>query len=385
MQYMDKTISYMKRIVIFIKIIGLKTLSISKLDKLFTKFMGLKTKYKISFAIIAVILVVAYKFFFAPAWPEEIKMVEAHTVSKGNLLVKTRLLGTIGAKKYFVAAASDNGIVDFVAEAGTKLKQGEVIAHINKPEIQKAYETALEAAKIANSRYQRELNLEKAKASSKHAVEEKYSNLADAQSRLSAAKAGLDKISFIAPFDGIVGSALQHPGSKVHDNSEIVAFYDPEDLVVKFDIPSNLLGNLGTNGKVTINGEEYTTSFIQRALSGGAYTVPAYIDFKCSNCIIGEIIDVDLHIIDKQNIFTLPKACVFIQNGHTMIYKIKDNKAYIGPVKTGVREKDTIEILEGVAAGDIVVLGGQARLYPEVKVKIFEQDVTQRGAESAAP
>ena len=218
----------------------------------------------------------------------------------------------------------------------------------------------------------------------KNSVEEKYSNLAASESRLATAKAELDKISFTAPFDGIVGSALQYPGSKVQGGSEIVTFYDTEDLVVKFDIPSNLLGNLGINGKVTINNEEYTTSFIQRALSGGAYTVPAYIDFKCSNCIIGEIIDVDLHIIDKQNIFTLPKACVFIQSGHTMIYKIKDNKAHIYPVKTGVREKDTVEIIEGVEEGDIVVFEGQARLYPEVKVKIFEPDAAKGSAESAA-
>src|SRR5690606_33564767 len=162
-----------------------------------------------------ILLLIAQKFLFGPGWPQDVKMVEVYKVSKGNLLVTARLLGTIGAKKYFIATASDNGTVDFVAESGSRLKQGDVIAHINKPEVQKAYEAALEAVKIANNQYNREIKLEKAKAASRYSVEAKYASLAEAQARLATAKSEWDKISFIAPFDGIVGSALLYPGSKV--------------------------------------------------------------------------------------------------------------------------------------------------------------------------
>jgi membrane fusion protein (multidrug efflux system) len=55
-----------------------------------------------------------------------------------------------------------------------------------------------------------------------------------------------------------------------------------------------------------------------------------------------------------------------------MVYTIIDNKAHIGAVRTGVKEKNIIEILEGLSPGDLVVSEGQARLYPEIAVKIFE-------------
>jgi membrane fusion protein (multidrug efflux system) len=219
------------------------------------------------------------------------------------------------------------------------------------------------------------VNLEKTKASSKHAVEERYSGLVEAQLRLAAAKERLDKILFIAPFDGVVGSALLYPGSKVIDGAEIVTFYDPDDLVVKFDIPSNLLGYLGTEAKVTINEKEYKTAFIQRALSVGSYTVPAYVDFQRTNSIIGEITDVDLHMVDKSDIITVPSSCVFIRNGETMVYTVTDNKAHLESVKTGVKEKNIVEILEGLKPGDLVVSQGQTRLYPEINVKIHEDSL----------
>jgi membrane fusion protein (multidrug efflux system) len=375
MKNIDKAVSYLKRILIFIKIIGLKIFSILKLNKAWTKFKILKLTYKIAIGLLVAALLIAYKFLFGPGWTEDIKMVEVHKVSKGNLLVTTRLLGTIGAKKYFLAIASENGILDFVATSGARLKQGEIIARINKPEIQKAYDGSLEAVKIANDRYQREVNLEKTKASSKHAVEERYSGLVEAQLRLAAAKERLDKILFIAPFDGVVGSALLYPGSKVIDGAEIVTFYDPDDLVVKFDIPSNLLGYLGTEAKVTINEKEYKTAFIQRALSVGSYTVPAYVDFQRTNSIIGEITDVDLHMVDKSDIITVPSSCVFIRNGETMVYTVTDNKAHLESVKTGVKEKNVVEILEGLKPGDLVVSQGQTRLYPEINVKIHEDSL----------
>jgi len=365
-----KFMLYIIQIFYLMKSVGLKLLSILKVTTLFHKFMKLKIKYKAIIIGAIIASLVTYKFLFSGKSYEDIKVVETYIVSKNNLLIKTRLLGTILAKKYYLITASQNGVIDFIAEAGSKLKQGSVIVHINAPEIQKAYDTALKALEIANDQYQRELNLAKANASSKHSVEAKYMALADAQNRLSSAKVNLEKISFIAPFDGVVGSPLFYAGSKVSAETEIVAFYDPSDLVVRFDIPSRLIGELGDHTKITINGEEYTTSFIQRATSGNSYTIPAYADFKCPKCIIGEIIDVDLHITDKQNIITVPAACVFIKNGQTMVYKVKDNKVHLDTVKLGEREKDIVEILEGLDIGDIIVSQGQSRLYPEGDVKI---------------
>jgi membrane fusion protein (multidrug efflux system) len=367
MKNINKIEAYFIRILGFIQSISVKILPI------FSYLIKLKLKYKIIVAILLIAIIVTYKFLFGQAYPEDIKIVEVYEAKKGDLLVTTRLLGTITAKKYYLVTAGDAGTLNFVAQPGTNLKQGEIIAHIDCPEIENAYHAALKVVKIAEDQHQRELHLAHTKASSQYAVEKKYMQLAEAQTNLANAKSNMDKILFTAAFDGIVGSALFYPGSKVHSGAEIVTFYDPKELVVKFDIPSNLLVDLDDKAKVTIKDHVYNTFFIQRALSTGSYTIPAYIDFKCDNCIIGEITDVDLHLANKHDIIIIDSSCVFIRDGQTMIYKVKDNKAHISPVKIGLREKDSVEIIEGVEAGDIVVSQGQSRLRPEISVKIYEE------------
>ncbi len=372
MKNTDIAIAYIVRILGLVKAILLKIWSFSRIDRLYRKFIGLKRKHKIIAMILAIGLMIGYKSLFSTGYQPDVKVVEIYKVSTGNLLSTTRLLGTIKAKKYFTANAGYSGTVAYIAESGTKLKTGEKIAQIDKPEVEDSYKSALESLKIATSQYDRVLHLAKTNAASKQTVEDKYTAMAKAQSSLAIAKQELDKMLFTAPFDGVVGSPLYHAGSKVSEGSTIVVFYNPSELVVTFDIPSNLLGEIGEKATVTLNGQDYVTAPVQRALAAGSYTVPAYIDFKCANCIIGEITNLDLHLIEKQNIITVPASCVFISNGQLMVYKVKGTELEIQPVKTGMREKDTLEILEGVKIGDILVLQGQSRLYPGVPVKIYE-------------
>ena len=43
------------------------------------------------------------------------------------------------------------------------------------------------------------------------------------------------------------------------------------------------------------------------------------------------------------------------------------------PVNLGIREKEDVEITSGLQKGDILIARGQARLYPDIAVKIYHQ------------
>jgi hypothetical protein len=45
------------------------------------------------------------------------------------------------------------------------------------------------------------------------------------------------------------------------------------------------------------------------------------------------------------------------------IYKVENGKVYLKDITIGISTKDNIEVLNGLADGEVVVLGGQINLY----------------------
>jgi membrane fusion protein (multidrug efflux system) len=344
--------------------------------KAWRKFRALRMIYQIIIGVALLTIIIASKIFLGFGYTPQIKVVETHKVSKGNLLHTTRLLGTLEAKKLFSSVAGYEGTVSYVAPAGSNLKTGEVIAKIQNDAIENAYHSAVKAAQIAEEQYNRQIILFNSKTASRQTVEDKFSNLSAARSALVAAQMNYDKIVFVAPFDGTVGSAVTPVGSRAKTGDTIITFYDASEFVVKFDIASDYLKNLGTNASVSINEQEYKIDFIQKALSDGTYTAPAHVTFPCKTCISGEMVDVDLHLISKKDIIVVPTSCVFISDKEHFVYKVANGIANIGPVKLGIKEKDKVEITEGLAEGDEIVLKGQSRLHPGIGVKVFEEKET---------
>lgn len=358
-----------------------KILQISRLDRLWIKLMSLKKLYRIIILVVIASLFVGTKSLMNPPHMEDMKVVEIHKASKGSLTVSTKLLGKIESKNYFTVKSgsadmgfsSPPGNLAYIAPAGTELKKGQLIAYLDAPEIKAQYEAALKSAEISRKRYEREKRLLKAGASSQHSVEQKFMDLASAESNLANAKSSYDSAFFKAPFDGIVGSSSYSAGSEIKSGAEVVSFFDPTKLIVKFDIPTDVASRLKNKTTITLNGKEFETSFIQKVLSQDSYTIPAHAEIECENCMIGEARFFDIQIVKKENIIVIPSSCVFIRNGKRAVYKIKDDKTELAFVEVGDKQEKFVEILEGVEEGDVIISAGQGRLYPGIKVKIFEE------------
>ena len=54
----------------------------------------------------------------------------------------------------------------------------------------------------------------------------------------------------------------------------------------------------------------------------------------------------------------------------TFVYRVREEKAEVVPVRIGYESGDRVVILEGIAPGDVVVSDGQSRVTPGGRVKI---------------
>lgn len=301
------------------------------------------------------------------------KVVETEIVASGNIEQTASLIGTIKPKYSTTLIARASGILGPTLPAGHKVQRGELIVRIDNADIEKNYNLSESAEKIAKSQYDRIHGLYKSGHFSEQALEEKKNAWIIAQKALANAKIELEKIRFYAPFDGIVGVFKIREGTQIKEGDQIVSFYDPNSLIVEFDIPSSFIHLIHNGQQVKIAESTYVLNHLQKMVDEATHMGSAYVDISCSECVIGTTIDVGLVVQERNNVIVIPFEAVFIRGGQDSVYLVKDGKSELVPVQLGLREKDRVEIISGLQVGDNLIIRGQARLHPGVAVKVHEK------------
>jgi len=193
----------------------------------------------------------------------------------------------------------------------------------------------------------------------------------NAQKEYAKAKIELDNMRFYAPFDGIVGAYKKREGSQVNQGEPIVSVYDPASLVVDFDIPCSNLTSLNEGQKVYVLGKKYRLTHMQKMLDEDTHMCPADVDITCEDCLIGKTAPVNLVVMEKKNTIVIPLQALFLRDAKPAVYIVKEGKVQLLSVKTGVKQTDTIEVVEGLEVGQQLIIKGQDRLYPEMAVDIY--------------
>ena len=67
---------------------------------------------------------------------------------------------------------------------------------------------------------------------------------------------------------------------------------------------------------------------------------------------------------------TIPEESLVARGDKIFVYEIKDNKAELVAVTTGLREAGKVQITEGIASGATIVTDGQMKLRPGADVNI---------------
>ena len=88
---------------------------------------------------------------------------------------------------------------------------------------------------------------------------------------------------------------------------------------------------------------------------------------------IGSLLEVSVKF-NLRNSLTVPDTSVMVEGDKSYVYKINDeNIANKKEVKTGLRSDENIEIISGLAEGDIIVAEGLRKVRPRGKIKPINQ------------
>jgi membrane fusion protein, multidrug efflux system len=294
--------------------------------------------------------------------PAVAKNVDVIKIAPTTFKQSIQLIGTVNAKYHTVLKAKTTGNLEYIAEAGVTVKQGQDLVLIENNQAIKSYEITKNAAEVAKDKYDRLQKYEKSGYVSKNDLNAAHQQWLEAQKQVQAAKAVYDSNVMTAPFDGIVGVAKFRPGAQVNQGDELLVLYKPDEIVVDLNIPEKIVSKVAIGQKVLIDEKEFQISSVQKFIDQKTHMAPAVIKYPCPSCIIGSSINVDVIIYENPNAITVPHYAVTSKNKEESVFKIVDNKAKLTKITTSNTDKGLVEISSGISEGDLVVVKGMQKL-----------------------
>ena len=188
--------------------------------------------------------------------------------------------------------------------------------------------------------------------------------------------------NIIAPFNGVLGYTGLTEDILVSNNIVIITIDDNSTIYSDIKIPENYSAYIKKGLPVEVKIASYKdkifkgeVDFVSSRINADTRSLLSRIkiDNKDFNLISGSLLEVSVKF-NLRNSLTVPDTSVMVEGDKSYVYKINDeNIANKKEVKTGLRSDENIEIISGLAEGDIIVAEGLRKVRPRGKIKPINQ------------
>jgi len=306
--------------------------------------------------------------------------VEAVEVTVTQLTSEIRVIGSLRSNESVVIRPElDGRVSEILFEEGQRVAAGTPLVKLDAAIATAEVDQAQAALALSQANYKRAVELFERKASSAANRDQAQAALRADQANLELARARLDKLTLIAPFDGILGLRNVSLGDYVTAGQDLVNLEDIEPLKVDFRIPERYLGSLKVGQAIKVQAD----AFPGQSFTGEVYAIDPLVDENGRAVLMrarlpndegmlrpGLFVSVALLVGERQNVVMIPEQALVPRGTAQLVYKVVDGKAVMTEVKTGARRNAMVEVAEGLAAGDVVVTAGQMKLRDGAPVAV---------------
>ncbi len=238
-------------------------------------------------------------------------------------------------------------------EVTLKLKRSETL--LAQGIISRAQHDAAEAEyKVALSRYQDSIE----------EVRNRQALVVQRRSELEIARQQLKDTTIAAPFDGMVQERTANQGEYLAAGAPVVTIVRTDPLRLRVEVPERESRSVrqGQQVRVSVEGDANAyTGVIMRispAITAENRVLIVEAEVRNSGALRpGSFARADIVTDDSGLALAVPTNAVVTFAGIEKVILVQDGKAVEKPINTGRRAGDWTEVLSGVSAGDMVVVG----------------------------
>jgi multidrug efflux system membrane fusion protein len=205
------------------------------------------------------------------------------------------------------------------------------------------------------------------------------------EAALENARLNLSYCSVRAPISGRTGDMRVQPGNIIKANeTELVTIHQVQPAYVAFTVPEARLitirqrmkfGGLTVNAAIpgdTLPESRGTLSFLDNAVDPATGTIRLKATFPNTETRLwtGQFVNVRILLEQQANAVVIPAAAIQNSQSGNFVYVLTPAQTVeLRPVTVGARQDRDVAIDTGLKGGERVVIEGQLRLAPGMKVK----------------
>ncbi len=315
--------------------------------------------------------------------------LDIHVVAAGDAQAGRSRDGVVEAVREAALSAQTSGRVTAVeVDVNDRVVAGQILLRLSVVEQQagvdaaRAQLRATEASAIeAERNYQRFASLSKgnyvsrAQLDQARAARDAANAARDAaRAQLSAAGQGADYTIVRAPYAGIVAARRVEPGEAVAPGQPLLTLYAPDDLRIEVQVPQSEADAIRAQpGARVVFDDGVSVDARQVVVYPGAdplshsVTVRVLLPQMATPVAPGTTAKVVFPISDGDETLRVPEQAIVRRGELTGVYVLKDGTLTLRQLRPGAREGDSVEVLAGLRAGDVVALDPEAALQALIR------------------
>ncbi|TVQ55658.1 MAG: efflux RND transporter periplasmic adaptor subunit [Rhodobacteraceae bacterium] len=297
-----------------------------------------------------------------------------------------RVVSAVGAARPVasveLAALSDGRVVERGFEGGERVEEGAVLLRLDERAARADLVEAEADHERASAALARAQTLLTQGSISESALDSARAEMARAEAARARARIALDERVVLAPFSGVTGFPAVDVGAVVRANTVIGTLDDLSALDVDFSVPERFFGDVAVGARVRATSASAPGEALEGSLTAlsrrldpttRAFTARARIPNPGGRVPAGAFLRVTLVLADRDGV-TVPEEAVALEGGAAVVYVVEDDRARRRAVTLGARSPGRVEVVEGVAEGEAVVVRGVQIVSDGAPVRVLEEE-----------
>jgi RND family efflux transporter MFP subunit len=360
-----------------------------------------RTILKVTF-VVSLIAAAVYWFQYSPVHVSKVEVVS------GDIAAEVMGTGTLEARTKAILSPKISGrLVEVSADQGDEIEAGRVIMRLDDIELKQQVEMAkvsISAAKAALNRFEadkmqtaailtlaendhaRIVTLSKSNAAtvsdleksaeqldvaragisrSDAAMAEALQQVLVAESTLAYHEARLADTIVAAPFSGLIVQRFRDPGAIAVPGSPVLSLISTDELWITAWVDETEMSRIavGEPARVVFRSEPEAVFRGEVARLGREadretreFTVDVKVLELPKNWAVGQRAEVYIQTASKAKTSLLPVTAIAWRDGASGVFIARDQRAEWIAVELGLTNRENVEVIEGLAVGDTVLL-----------------------------